>query len=343
MIRSMNKAFYTKLLAVYLSAALLAITTFSGPVEAMHIPVSLEQEKTTVTNRDADIAKIQKALETKIIQQKLIDLGLTPEEVVARLNNLSTEQIHELASRTDALQAGGDAGTLIYAFIILGAIYYAGLLLGAIIKIADLVGNKSSKTELSYKTDDLNQDFVKEFKASHEYFYKFDSRYSVDYMVSIVRIHVFSSDADNTGDVLLSLGLMGKEKSFDCNVFFSKLTAEEKQLVDSKMQNHPFICRSPNYTSENVLDSFPKTLPGQINNYISVNGHWAWFSATGDTEPLRRLLDNYLYNPQTCVDCIRWSYPYNARQNADVRNYLLTYMSDKTDSDKQKLLTLLPK
>ncbi len=210
--------------------------------------------------------------------------------------------------------------------------------------VAELVSMsyKSGDTGISYKTDDLNQDFVREFKAGHDYFYKFDPRYSVDYMVSIIRKHVFSSDAEKAA-ILLSFGLMGKEKFFDCNIFFSKLSAEEKKLVDSEMQNHPFICRSSAYTSENALASFPKALPGQINNYISVNGHWAWFSATGDTEPLRRLLDNYLGNPQTCVDCIQWSYPYNAKRNSDVRNYLLKYMNDKTDSEKQKLLTLLPK
>jgi len=310
----------------------------------MYVPISIEQEKSESANRDADIAKIQKALESKIIRQKLIDLGLSYEEAIARVSNLSTEQIHELASRTDALQAGGDAGTLLYAYIILLVIYFVALFVKGIMGITELVSNKSgSSAGLSYKTDDLNQDFVKEFKASHEYFYKFDPRYSVDYMVGIIRIHVFSSDAENTGEILLSLGLTGKEKSFDCNVFFSKLSAEEKKLVDSQMENHPFICRSTDYTSENVLASFPKALPGQINNYISTNGHWAWFSATGDTEPLKRLLDNYLYNPQACVDCIRWSFPYNARQNADVKNYLIKYMSDKTDSDKKKLLTFLPK
>jgi hypothetical protein len=194
------------------------------------------------------------------------------------------------------------------------------------------------------RTDDLNQDFVKDFKDNSNYFYKFDPRYSVDYMVSIVRMNVFSSPTTrNTGEILLSFGLIGEEKFFDCNVFFSKLSAEEKKLVDSRMEDHHFICRDPVYTSESALASFPLVLSAQINTYSAADSCWAWFSATGDTKPLKRLLDNYLYNPNACINCIQWSYSSNAQQNADVKNYLLKYMADKTDLEKKKLATLLPK
>ncbi len=203
---------------------------------------------------------------------------------------------------------------------------------------------KAGPIRTSYRTDDLNQDFVKEFKANSNYFYKFDPRYSVDYMISIVRMNVFSSlTTMNMGEILLSFGLIGKDKFFDCNVFYSKLSPEEKKLVDSKMENHPFICRNPDYTFESALASFPEALHAQINTYREADSHWAWFGATGDTKPLKRLLDNYLYNPSTCVNCIQWSYPSNSRQNVDVKNYLLKYMSNKTDSEKQRLSTLLPK
>jgi hypothetical protein len=196
----------------------------------------------------------------------------------------------------------------------------------------------------SYRTDDLNQDFLKEFKVNSNYLYKFAPEYKVDYMVSMVRMNVFSSPTTkDMGEIMLSLGLAGKEKSFDCNVFYSKLTAEEKRLIDSKMENHPFICRNPVYTPESALASFSQVLPAQINSHGAADRHWAWFGATGDTEPLKRLLDNYLYNPNACLNCIQWSYPSNAHQNVDVKNYLLKYTADKTDLEKQKLSTLLPK
>jgi hypothetical protein len=108
---TMLRAFYTKPLVIYLVAALIAITVFSGPAEAMFVPAAPHQGS---AGRTADLAKIQVALESKVVLQKLKDYGLTPEETMARINKLSDEQIHQFATNTEALQAGGDAvGTLV--------------------------------------------------------------------------------------------------------------------------------------------------------------------------------------------------------------------------------------
>jgi hypothetical protein len=78
--------------------------------------------------RAADLARIQTALESKIVQQKLMDYGLSPEETMARVNKLSDEQINQLATHTDSLQAGGDAvgflaGLLLVAILVVILIY----------------------------------------------------------------------------------------------------------------------------------------------------------------------------------------------------------------------------
>jgi len=52
-------------------------------------------------------------LESKVVQQKLVDYGLSPEETMARVNKLSDEQINQFATRTGSLQAGGDGGSVI--------------------------------------------------------------------------------------------------------------------------------------------------------------------------------------------------------------------------------------
>ncbi len=92
LMKTMLKAFYTIPLVIYLVVALLAISTFAGPAEAMFVPAAPHQNMTEVTavseGRDADIAKIQKAFESKILQQKLMDYGLSPEETMARVNKL---------------------------------------------------------------------------------------------------------------------------------------------------------------------------------------------------------------------------------------------------------------
>ena len=121
--KTMLKAFYTKPLVIYLIIALLAISTFAGSAEAMFVPAAPHQNMTEATavsaSRAADMAKIQTAFESKILQQKLMDYGLSPEETIARVNKLSDEQIHQLATHTDSLQAGGDGGAGVLVFFLL--------------------------------------------------------------------------------------------------------------------------------------------------------------------------------------------------------------------------------
>jgi hypothetical protein len=63
----------------------------------------------------ADRALIQKTLESRILQQRITEYGMSPEEARARIDRLSDEQVHQLAANLDSLQAGGDAvGALIF-------------------------------------------------------------------------------------------------------------------------------------------------------------------------------------------------------------------------------------
>ncbi len=120
--KTMLKMFYAKPLAIYLAVALLAITTFAGPAGAMFVPAVTQEDSAGAAavsaERDADLARIQTALESKIVQQKLMDYGLSPEESMARVNTLSDEQISQLAIHSDSLQAGGDGGSLVVGLLI---------------------------------------------------------------------------------------------------------------------------------------------------------------------------------------------------------------------------------
>ena len=103
----------------------------------------------------------------------------------------------------------------------------------AILLVALIVRcSTSTSIRTDYKTRDLDPKLVSEFRANSNYFYKFDPKYSVDYMVSLVRMNVFASkNTQNMGEILLSFGLIGRGKSFDCDEFFAKLTTEEKAGV----------------------------------------------------------------------------------------------------------------
>lgn len=74
----------------------------------------------TEVDRTADIEKIQKFLEMKAVGERLTQLGLTQDEIQKRLNQLSDQQIHQIALQLDELKIGKDdaLGVIIALLII---------------------------------------------------------------------------------------------------------------------------------------------------------------------------------------------------------------------------------
>jgi hypothetical protein len=118
--KTLLRAFYAKPLAVYLIIVLIAVSSFAAPAEAMFISAAPSQDAAVQTSFDraADLAKVQAALESKVVRQKLMDYGLSPTETAARVNALSDQQLHELAAHTDSIQAGGDAAGLFFGLVL---------------------------------------------------------------------------------------------------------------------------------------------------------------------------------------------------------------------------------
>jgi hypothetical protein len=72
----------------------------------------------TQIDRNADLVKIQKVLEVKAISERLMQFGLTQDEVQKRLIQLSDQQIHQIALQLDDLKIGqDDALTLLIALL----------------------------------------------------------------------------------------------------------------------------------------------------------------------------------------------------------------------------------
>jgi len=109
----LQKKPFFKMIALYL---VVATTVLTLPIEgwAMFIPAG-----ETASSRQADIDAIQKTLESTVVKQRLTELGLSSGEALARVNMLSDEQIHQVASNLDSLQAGADgAGVLIFLLLV---------------------------------------------------------------------------------------------------------------------------------------------------------------------------------------------------------------------------------
>lgn len=61
-------------------------------------------------SRLEDMAKVQAFLENKIVVQKLVDYGVSPAEAMEKVNAMSAQDLHRLASLTDRAAVGTDSG-----------------------------------------------------------------------------------------------------------------------------------------------------------------------------------------------------------------------------------------
>ena len=84
--------------------------------------------------RNAGIQKIQNFLEMKMVRERLKEFGLAQEEIQARLDQLSDQQIHQIALKLDDLQVGGDSGLGVVIALLVIAIL--------VIIIIQLLGHK---------------------------------------------------------------------------------------------------------------------------------------------------------------------------------------------------------
>jgi len=84
----------------------------------MLAPATSATSETGSDPRAEDLQKVQRVLENKLVQQRLADLGLTPEEVNAKLDRLSDAQLHQMAAQIDALMPGGELGLIIALLVI---------------------------------------------------------------------------------------------------------------------------------------------------------------------------------------------------------------------------------
>lgn len=68
--------------------------------------------------KNSDSLEIQKVLESKMIRERLRQLGFPEEGIQGRLNQLSDQQIHQMSQKIDELRVGGDATALLVALFI---------------------------------------------------------------------------------------------------------------------------------------------------------------------------------------------------------------------------------
>lgn len=103
---------------------LLGIMTSEG--SALLIPsVSGSGGQVSLAQREREVRQIQVLLESRLIAQRLSDLGFTPREVQERLVDLTDAQIHQIAQHLEALQPGGDSALgIIIALLVIAILVF---------------------------------------------------------------------------------------------------------------------------------------------------------------------------------------------------------------------------
>lgn len=96
-----------KAITWYLVAAMFLISVVP-PADGGFVPSGMIAP--SGIDRDADIDRIQRFIETKIVRERLAELNFTKEEITSRLAELSDAQLHDIATQIDNLKAGGDSG-----------------------------------------------------------------------------------------------------------------------------------------------------------------------------------------------------------------------------------------
>lgn len=105
--------------AVAISMAMYFSLLCSCPAVAGLLPSLPSSVQTADTVRGGEIAKVQKALEQQIVIDKLTAYGLSTDEVNAKLQSLSDEQLHMMAQASDRLLAGGDGLGVVIALLVI--------------------------------------------------------------------------------------------------------------------------------------------------------------------------------------------------------------------------------
>ncbi len=129
MVRTKSRFFRTT--ALVLALTVFAITSI--PARSLAYMVSTESAMSSQmeSSRDADMARAQRVLESKVVSTKLTEMGLTTDEVNSRLDKLTDEELHSFASQVDGLYAGGGAmgfiiGVLVIVILVLALLHVTG-------------------------------------------------------------------------------------------------------------------------------------------------------------------------------------------------------------------------
>jgi hypothetical protein len=122
-----NRLYRLSIIVIVL-ASFTPVSLISKSVEGAMVSSQMILSGDKTADRGIDEEKVRRMLENKIVAERLKSHGLSKEEVTAKMDRMSDEQIHQLAALTDRIPAGGD-GAATAAVIVLVVFIIAILML----------------------------------------------------------------------------------------------------------------------------------------------------------------------------------------------------------------------
>jgi hypothetical protein len=110
------KSLYFKQVAFVVAFTILIIGSI--PAKSMAYVVGSETMVAPI-DRAADMAAVQRVLESRIVADKLTSMGLTSTEIRDRLGKLTDAELHQFAKQIDSLYPGGDALGAVIAILVI--------------------------------------------------------------------------------------------------------------------------------------------------------------------------------------------------------------------------------
>lgn len=98
---------FTLFLSLVLLVGLVSVPAVQAETDTSH---EMQENQNAEAQLTKNLETIDKALNQKAIQDRLKDLGYTPEEIQNRLDRLSPEEAQQLAERIESVETGGDLG-----------------------------------------------------------------------------------------------------------------------------------------------------------------------------------------------------------------------------------------
>ena len=117
MILMRNKLYRLSIILVIL-ASFTPMALVSKSVQGATIASQMVITEGKSSVRGVGEEKVRRMLENKIVAERLKSYGLSKEEVAAKIDKMSDEQVHQLAALSDRIPAGGD-GAATAAVIVL--------------------------------------------------------------------------------------------------------------------------------------------------------------------------------------------------------------------------------